>query len=249
MARYRCNAPNPLSTTVVQTERLLSIDLEDRSLVYDRCVEKSGQLGASHEWLISRVPVGAEVLDVGCAGGYLARALIRERRCTVDGIEIDAAAVGRAATLCRRVFVGSLEDEDFLSTLDGPYDRIVLGDVLEHLREPEHVLAALTRLLAPGGRLLVSLPNIAHWSVRWELLRGRFAYTETGLLDRTHLRFYTFETADDLFVGAGLQVVDKSYTRRYPRFLAGQVVVRLLTPLFPNLFAYQSLFELQAEKR
>ncbi|MBA2246287.1 MAG: class I SAM-dependent methyltransferase [Gemmatimonadetes bacterium] len=214
----------------------------ERALLYDRLVEQTGELGASHRWLVQRTPPGSVVLDAGCAGGYLARVLTETRDCVVDGIEVEPESAARAASACRRVFLGSLDDEDFLASLAGSYDRILFGDVLEHLREPERTLRAITGLLTPGGRILASLPNVAYWHLRWQLLRGRFEYEDSGLMDRTHLRFYTFETAADLFLEAGLRICARSFTTRLPTRVAGRAVRRWSRRL-PNLFAYQSLIE------
>ena len=85
-------------------------------------------------------------------------------------------------------------------------DALVCGDVLEHLRDPWRTLRALAALVRPGGRAAISVPNIAHWTARRALLRGRFDYAAHGLFDRTHLRFFTRATARDLATGAGLRV-------------------------------------------
>lgn len=214
---------------------------DSRALLYDRLVEESGQLGSSHRWLLAKVPRGSLVLDAGCAGGYLARPLIEDRGCVVDGIELEAESAARAARICRKVFTGSLDDSRFLGSLDGAYDRILFGDVLEHLQAPERTLNAMVDLLAPNGRILVSIPNVAYWSLRWELLRGRFEYQESGLMDCTHLRFYTYEGAPRMFEKAGLQVCERDYTLR----IRGGRLGRQIADWYPNLFAYQSLFELK----
>jgi SAM-dependent methyltransferase len=127
-------------------------------------------------------------------------------------------------------------------------DIIICADVLEHLRDPWTVLAWLRTLPAPGGRAVISVPNIAHWTARRALLRGRFDYTDFGLLDRTHLRFFTRATAAELARRAGFAVraerlagaplplesrvpalarVRDRCVRRYPELLALQFVLVL----------------------
>lgn len=217
------------------------------ALRYDASLEAHGGIarGGSHWWLINRVPAGSQVLDCGCAGGYIAAAL-SARGCEVDGLEVDPQAADVARASCRRVLVGSLEDEDFLCALPDRYDRIILGDVLEHLVDPGRVLTQLASYLKPGGRVLVSLPNIAHWSIRWNLLRGRFDYEDFGLLDRTHLRFFTFNSAPTLAESAGLRVLTREFTIM-PVALSIDFVTRLAHAFHiaaPNLFAYQTLLEL-----
>jgi 2-polyprenyl-3-methyl-5-hydroxy-6-metoxy-1,4-benzoquinol methylase len=157
------------------------------------------------------VPDGARVLDVGCATGYLAAELVA-RGCTVVGVEFDPVAAQQARAVCREVVVGDVESEAVRADIAravadaGGVDAVICADVLEHLRDPWTVLAWLRTLLDPGGRAVVSVPNIAHWTVRRELLRGRFDYTDFGLLDRTHLRFFTRASATELAHRAGFAV-------------------------------------------
>lgn len=212
------------------------------ALRYDRLAQEAGGLGDSHRWLLDRVPAESRVLDCGCAGGFLAEHL-RKRGCVIDGIEFDSAAADRARDSCDRVFVGSLEDPDFMRGVSDKYDRIIFGDVLEHLVAPADVLRRVRHLLSNTGRILVSLPNVAHWSIRVHLLRGRFEYTDWGLLDRTHLRFYTHRTARELVEGAGFQVTQHEYTIRLRVAPFTARLIRPLAHLRPNLFAYQTLLE------
>lgn len=213
-------------------------------LRYDRRVRDLGGLGESHAWLISRVPDGATVLDCGCAGGYVARPLVA-RGCTVDGVELDPEAAQQARGVCRRVHAGSIEDESVLAGIEPLYDRILLGDILEHLREPDRVLRRLADRLKPGGRVLVAVPNVAHWSVRWALLKGRFDYTDYGLLDRTHLRFFTFHSARQLAEHAGYRILAADVTCVLPPIRRGRPLVRRFFKKLPNLFGYQTLLELE----
>lgn len=220
------------------------------SLHYDHLVESSGALGESHQWMIRHVPDGSRVLDVGCAGGYLARVLRDEKGCQVDGVDLDPDAAERAREVCGSVAVGSLDDEAFVASLGGTYDRILCGDVLEHLRDPARVASHLGRLLAAEGRLLVSIPNVANWRVRLALARGQFTYEDSGLLDRTHLRFYTFDSVCELAAEASLRIATREFTIRPSdatiRLVAGLANrIQLGTSrVFPNLIAYQTLLEL-----
>ena len=221
------------------------------ALHYDRLVESLGSLGESHLWMARHVPEGSHVLDVGCAGGYLARVLRDEKWCTVDGVDLDPDAAERARSVCGNVAVGSLDDRAFVASLTGNYDRILCGDILEHLRDPGHVLEHLGGLLAPEGQILVSIPNVANWRVRIALVRGQFNYADSGLMDRTHLRFYTFESIRSLVRGAGLRITTREFTIR-PSVtipILGGVVVRAeraVSRFFPNLIAYQTLLALSA---
>jgi methionine biosynthesis protein MetW len=182
---------------------------DSRVSLYGDLVERHG-LAASHALLLDRVPAGARVLDVGCSEGYLARVL-HERGCTVVGVEADAAAAAQAGRWCEEVVRGDVEDPAVRGRVAGPFDRVLLGDVLEHLRDPVAVLRWARELLAPGGRVVASLPNVAHWTGRRQLARGRFPREEHGLFDRTHLRFFTRASARELLEGAGLRIVDEAF--------------------------------------
>jgi 2-polyprenyl-3-methyl-5-hydroxy-6-metoxy-1,4-benzoquinol methylase len=212
-------------------------------------------LSASHRIVLDEIPDGARVLDVGCATGYLA-AELSCRGCIVDGIEFDPAAAQQARAHCREVTVGDLEAPETRAEVQrmlagagvGGPDFIICADVLEHLRDPSTALAWLRTLLAPGGRAVISVPNIAHWTGRRALLRGRFDYTDFGLFDRTHLRFFTRASAAELARRAGFAVraerlagaplplesrvpalarVRDRCVRRYPELLALQFVLVL----------------------
>lgn len=152
---------------------------------------------------------GRRLLDVGAADGLLSRHF-RAAGWRVTGIESNPAAARIAASHCERVLVADLDHE--LPALEGPFDLIVCGDVLEHLRDPLGVVRSLTRHLAPGGRVLISVPNVAHLWIRLNLLLGRFEYADRGILDRTHLRFFTWRSLRRLLDDAGLRVVSRTVT-------------------------------------
>jgi methionine biosynthesis protein MetW len=183
--------------------------------VYTQEISRLGGLGRSHELVVELVPPGSVVLDVGCAGGYLAEALLRRGARAIDGLELDPGDAEAARAVCRTVVLGSVEDPATIDRLpDGAYDAIVLADVVEHLRRPEEALRSLVPKLRSGGRFVLSVPNVAHWSVRLALLRGRFRYEDVGLLDRTHLRFFTRETLLALLEDTGLRLEREELTFR-----------------------------------
>lgn len=194
------------------------------------------------------------VLDVGCGAGFLAEALA-VRGNTVVGV--DARRAEGVEQRTARFLQVDLDREAI--PLDGePYSCVVLADVLEHLRSPEALLRQCRRLVDDGGILIISVPNVAHWSVRASLLFGRFRYTARGILDRSHLRFYTLATIRDELDRAGF-VVDRIESTTVPlaelfpdgalgrmaRSLA--VLQRLAVALRRELFAYQ--FVLRCRKR
>jgi len=147
-----------------------------------------------------------DVLEVGPATGYVTK-LLQQRGCRVCCVEIDPEAADVAAPFCLRMVVDNIETIDLESTFPhARFDVVTFGDVLEHLIDPLGVLVRVKDLLKPGGYVVASVPNVAHGSIRLSLLAGRFDYLEKGLLDRTHLRFFTLESLGDLFKDAGYWV-------------------------------------------
>lgn len=168
----------------------------------------------AHTMGILLCPPGSRVLDVGCAAGDVAAALGR-RGCRVWGVEIDAVAADRAAAHCQEVVVGDVETLDLTTRWSGlAFDVVLCLDVLEHLRDPVATLRRLVPLLAEGGRVVASIPNVAHGAIRLSLLAGRFTYVDCGLLDRTHLHFFDAASVDELFRDAGLTVVERLQVTR-----------------------------------
>jgi len=138
----------------------------------------------------------------------MTRALIAHG-CRVTAIERDAESGRAARQVCDRVLIADVEEMDFEQALGKElYDIILLGDVLEHLVQPEKLLGTLRRFVMPNGSLVVSLPNVAHASVRLALLGGRFEYRPWGLLDATHLRFFTRASMRAMFERSGWVISD-----------------------------------------
>jgi 2-polyprenyl-3-methyl-5-hydroxy-6-metoxy-1,4-benzoquinol methylase len=192
----------------------------------------------AHMKLLEAVGTGGRVLDVGCSSGYLAEPLSR-RGNTVVGLELDPEAAREAERWCERVLVGSVETVD-LPFEPASFDAVVCGDVVEHLRDPGAALARLRPLLRPGGRLVVSTPNVANWAVRLSLLAGRWQYTDRGILDRTHTHLFTRRTLVDTIERAGYRVVRVDWTVPVPGNRDGlDAVGRAVGALRPTLFAYQ----------
>ena len=161
----------------------------------------------AHSRVIRLVGAGKHVLDLGCATGYVAKVLVEQFGCSVVGIEQDLDAAEQARKVCRQVIAGDLDALDFAAELgDTRFDVILCADVLEHLRDPNRVLAALRTLLVPDGYVVASIPNIGHVAVVAELLDGRFPYGPLGLLDQTHLRFFTRRSIHECFERVGLLV-------------------------------------------
>lgn len=156
--------------------------------------------------LVALVPQQARrVLDVGCAAGMMGAALKERGVAEVVGVEINPVAAREAATRLDKVIVGDIEEIE-LTYPEGYFDTIVLGDVLEHLRDPWNLLKRLRRYLAEGGKIVASIPNVAHISVIRDLIRGEWRYADIGILDRTHLRFFTLSSIREMFANAGYRI-------------------------------------------
>jgi 2-polyprenyl-3-methyl-5-hydroxy-6-metoxy-1,4-benzoquinol methylase len=147
------------------------------------------------------------ILEVGCgAGATLAWLRQRWPKAWCAGVDINAEQLALAAAGIDYAERCDL-DERLPSIALGSVDLLLCLDVLEHLRDPWAVLRSLGELVCPGGTAIVSVPNVRHASVVWPLLAaGRFAYGGSGILDRTHLRFFTRQSAADLVHGAGFEV-------------------------------------------
>ena len=144
------------------------------------------------------------LLDVGCGYGGFGQSLARERPdIRAVALEPDAAAAAAARSHYAEVAVGIFPDD----VVGSGYDAICFNDVLEHLVDPWQALRQTRSLLAPGGVVIASIPNIRYAPVLWDLLfKGSWDYVETGTLDRTHLRFFTRSSIADLFSSAGFAV-------------------------------------------
>jgi 2-polyprenyl-3-methyl-5-hydroxy-6-metoxy-1,4-benzoquinol methylase len=177
---------------------------------YDTDVDPGSN--SSHALMLRLVGANKKVLDVGCATGYLARAL-GEQGCRVSGVEFDPAAAREAAPALERIVIGDLDTIDLPAEFaDSQFDVVVFGDVLEHLRDPLLLLRSVRGMLAPGGSVVISVPNIAHGDVRLSLLQGRFDYRDLGLLDSTHIRFFTRNSLRSFLEDAGFIAVDVQTT-------------------------------------
>ena len=199
-----------------------------------------------NKYIIKMIPRFSKVLDVGCSGGQLGRVLKNESGCSVYGIDISQEAIAEAKKYLINAVVMDIESHG-LPFIDERFDIIILGDVLEHLKVPANVLLKLKLLLNPTGRMIVSLPNVANVTIRLNLLLGRWNYKPSGILDETHLRFFTLKTMKQLFQSCELKIeqVDSTpgfdfFIAKYFRFL--KPVTNALCKCFPTLFSNQFIF-------
>lgn len=196
--------------------------------------------------LIAQTP--SSVLDVGCSNGALGRNLKRRYPgVSVVGLEGDAQMARAASEWLDRVLVIDLDGESWKDELRGQrFDLIVCADVLEHTRRPDQILAFLAGLLAERGLLIVSLPNIRHWSALAQIgLLGDWPDRDSGIFDRTHLRFFTRRSAIRMAQRAGLSV--RRVVGKYPFYdlgagpLHGIGALLARVPVLREFFSYQYL--------
>jgi 2-polyprenyl-3-methyl-5-hydroxy-6-metoxy-1,4-benzoquinol methylase len=198
---------------------------------------------AVNQSVFERVPITAQsVLDVGCGSGAMGQAIKIATGCTVVGITFSEEEAARARGRLDRVEVADLNNYEPAPL--GQFDCIVCSHVLEHLLAPHQLLIRLRRCLAPGGMLLVALPNVLFWKQRVSFMRGRFRYTDGGLMDSTHYRFFDWASAEQLVIDAGYVVRERIADGGFPlsRWLGRAVAAHLdrsALHVFPGLFGFQ----------
>jgi methionine biosynthesis protein MetW len=162
--------------------------------------------GAIAEHARRLLPPGGRVLDVGCASGGLL-ALLRDQAGHLAGLELSETAARAAAEVGDEVVQGALENPE-LPFQANSFDLVVIADVLEHLADPAAGLARAVAWCRPGGAVLVSVPNVAHWQARLEVVRGRWPQHERGTFDASHLRWFTRASLGALLRDGGLRDVE-----------------------------------------
>ncbi len=181
------------------------------------------------EMIFNLLPKNSRVLDLGCWTGKLGEKLKNKKNCYVAGCDINEKALKIAQKRLNKTFLTDLDEPDtFLKkSLSGKFDFIVAADVLEHLKDPNKILRTIPQFMDKNSRLMVSLPNIALWVIRLKFLLGKFEYEKTGILDETHLHFFTKKTAEKLLATNGFIIEKFFFTGRQ---------------FFPSLNAFQFVF-------
>jgi 2-polyprenyl-3-methyl-5-hydroxy-6-metoxy-1,4-benzoquinol methylase len=153
--------------------------------------------------LVRRLSPPGRVLDVGCDDGFAGRDLLKDGF-QVWGVDRNPVTLRKAARYYQQTILADIENQ--LPLPEGPFNVIIFADILEHLTNPARVFTHFAELLAPDGLVIVSVPNMAHLYMRLSLLLGRFEYADRGILDRTHVRFFTLRTARRFLEDAGFTV-------------------------------------------
>lgn len=172
---------------------------------YSNHLFEPGSKNNSWSHLYEYINEGDNVLDVGCSSGNFGEVLIKLKNCTVTGLDLDKEDINKASKKLNKAIVGDINDELTRKKL-GKYDIIIFADVIEHLPEPRETLKNIKSLLKNNGRIIFSIPHMAHISVRIDLLAGKFPYKNRGLLDKTHFHFYDQNELGSVFADAGYKI-------------------------------------------
>lgn len=183
-------------------------------------------------------PVGGRALDVGCGVGHLGSVLLSMGFTEVWGVEPNRDAAHAAEERLTRVIHGPFPAQALRDA--GPFDLVLMADSLEHIHDPWSALQEVRSLLTPSGRLVLSVPNISHFSVIVGLLHGDWTYAESGLLDATHVRFFTPSSLEHALSAAGFVLSRRTSVRSLPRPVLAPVAW-LAGLLMPHLLVCQSL--------
>jgi 2-polyprenyl-3-methyl-5-hydroxy-6-metoxy-1,4-benzoquinol methylase len=179
----------------------------DNQLLYDREIPtRYEDLNNEHKKVLKWVGENKRVLEVACHTGYFS-AWLKRQGCEVTGAEIYEPALEKAKPYLAKWVLGNIEtDEVWELVSEDKYDVVLYMHILEHLINPEEILMKTLQILNPNGHVVICLPNISNSVNRWEMFRGNFTYTETGVMDRTHLRFYNYYTAAAMIQRSGFKI-------------------------------------------
>lgn len=199
---------------------------------------------------MEKVPDNSLVLDIGCATGFMGEYLMKKKRCRVYGVEKRREEAEIAGKKLSGMIHADIEKDDSVENIlhlmkNKKFDVILATSVIEHLQDQSVFLKNCRKLLKPKGIIIASTPNVAHWTMRLSLLMGSFDYSEYGILDHTHLHFFTLKTFRQLFE-------ENKYTIKEllidPVGGGCPIICRFLANFFPAIFAYQILIVAQNDR-
>jgi 2-polyprenyl-3-methyl-5-hydroxy-6-metoxy-1,4-benzoquinol methylase len=207
----------------------------------------------THMLLVNEVLAGSKVLEIGTASGYLGDYLASKKKCEVWGVEPVRELYDEAANSTYKKILNQTAEDFIIYNQNNKetFDVILLGDVLEHMSRPDQVLIGLKEFLKPDGKFVISMPNIAHYSIRISLLCGKWNMADSGILDRTHLRFFTLFSARKMIEDCGLEIEkvrpSAGYIERFGLNKLVRIGQRLLF-MWPELLAVQFIFIARSKK-
>jgi len=224
---------------------------EDRDFKYDMGTVNKDPYEV-HQRILNSVKDGSSTLDIGCSTGYLSYEL-KKKNCETIGIEMDQKAVEVASKVMDKVHHGLFDDETIANLEGKKFDYVIMADVLEHIFDTKKTLTDLKKVMSSGSELLVCVPNIVHIRSRLNILKGNFEYTNVGLMDEDHVRFFTVNSLSKIFRANGYEVVSVTGIPgvwSYENYLIRKLIkIGILKPFFnkmavwfPSLFGFQLLF-------
>jgi 2-polyprenyl-3-methyl-5-hydroxy-6-metoxy-1,4-benzoquinol methylase len=178
---------------------------------------------------------GKFILDIGCGAGAVGARLKQEGECIVHGCDISTDAIALSEQVLDKAFVFDLSENELVEYTNQSYDVVVATELIEHLFKPDVLLSQVASVIKDDGIFIVTTPNFLVWSNRIRMLFGQFKYTKTGLLDESHVHFFTYSTLHHLLKEHSFTVVqeDNVYHPKIPRFISMS---------FPKLFVFQMVF-------
>lgn len=188
----------------------------------------------AHSLIVSNIEDNSKVLDLGCATGYMGAYLIERKNCEVWGIEMDKDLFKVAKRSLNKTINADLRDIKKLKIPKRKFDYILLADVLEHVLFYDDLLKNISKFLNKNGKIIISTPNIAHISIRYSLLLGRFTYQDKGILDKTHVHFFTKDNLLKTLKNAGYTLDSIEYSSDFGQF---PIIGRYLRHL-PKIMQY-----------
>ena len=203
---------------------------EKISSLYDKKLPKYKNY--LNPYLIKYIPDKSRVLDIGCSNGFQGKYLRKKKNCIVYGIDISPQAIKKAQQNLDKAEVMDISKDKFPFSKE-KFDVIVFSDILEHLAWPEKILKKLKKYLKKDGLIVAAIPNVANLKIRLRLLLGKWDYQELGILDKTHLRFFTQKTTRQLFENCGLKITKEGCSpefsflpcKIYPSLLSRHIII------------------------
>ncbi|MFA6200192.1 MAG: class I SAM-dependent methyltransferase [Bacteroidales bacterium] len=195
--------------------------------------------------ILKWIKSNSRVLELGSASGYMTKYLKNELKCNVTCVELNTEMAKLSEVYSENMIVENLDNDYWINSIDGTFDYILIADVLEHLRNPQNLLKNAIKFLKKDGEILISIPNIAHSSVIFTLYDGDFTYQELGLLDNTHIHFFTWKTFNKMMLDLNLELLDECSKYKSPgctelkKFIITHPLISFLVIFRKDVFVYQ----------
>jgi 2-polyprenyl-3-methyl-5-hydroxy-6-metoxy-1,4-benzoquinol methylase len=199
-----------------------------------------------HDKVIKRIKGKNTILEIGCADGYIGK-ILKKKGNKVYGIEISTKTGLEAKKYLDKVYIGNIETDKF-PLKKKSFDIVLLMDVLEHLFNPLETLKKIKPYIKEDGMIIVTLPNVANWEIRYHFLQGKFDYDSNQILETGHIRFFTFKTASELLEKAGFEIISTDFVTTMPLLLLKIhnrftfLGINNFLNKYHTLFAYQYIF-------